>query len=522
MPKLKSLENLYDHRALSRLPFLKRAVDASRLTLPHLIPENDHHSSKSFPTPYQSLGARGVNHLASKLLLTLLPPNSPFFRLKIDDLSLRELEAESVSQGLDHQQTKGDIEEGLSILERYIMSEIERSSTRVAIYEALRHLLVAGNVLLHVPKKGDLRVYHLSDYVITRSVSGDVLEIITKDHVTLDDLSDEIKQVCGLCSTDTRDETEDIALYSLLKRDQDKWVGYQELNGIRVPGSDCFYPKRKSPYIPLRYNRLDGESYGRGFVEEYLGDLQSLEGLMRAIVEGSAAMSKLLFLVRPGTSTKPKSIVEAPNCAVITGDSNDVSTLQAEKFADLRVAESTISRLESRLIQAFLMTSSIQRDAERVTAQEIRYMASELEDSLGGIYSILGQEFQLPFIERLIFQLTDKRKIPHLPREVQPQIITGLEALGRHHDLNRQDLFIKGLAGIFGPELLSQVLHIDEVVKRRAAFLGIDIKDLIKSQDEMKSDQQSAQLQQLVQQFGPKLIDLLNKDVHGKGPKNSS
>ncbi|WP_416142518.1 portal protein [Escherichia coli] len=46
--------------------------------------------------------------------------------------------------------------------------------------------------------------------------------------------------------------------------------------------------------------------------------------------------------------------------------------------------------------------SAVQRTGERVTAEEIRYVASELEDTLGGVYSILSQELQLPLVRVLL------------------------------------------------------------------------------------------------------------------------
>ena len=39
------------------------------------------------------------------------------------------------------------------------------------------------------------------------------------------------------------------------------------------------------------------------------------------------------------------------------------------------------------------------RDSERTTAEEVRMTTQELQDSLGGIYGILSQEFQLPLLE---------------------------------------------------------------------------------------------------------------------------
>ena len=67
-----------------------------------------------------------------------------------------------------------------------------------------------------------------------------------------------------------------------------------------------------------------------------------------------------------------------------------------QKFNDFRVAQESAQKIEERLAAAFLLNSSVQRDAERVTAEEVRFMAQELESTLGGVYSVLSQEFQLP------------------------------------------------------------------------------------------------------------------------------
>ena len=40
------------------------------------------------PTPWQSVGAKGVTTLASKLMLALLPPQTSFFKLQIDESTI--------------------------------------------------------------------------------------------------------------------------------------------------------------------------------------------------------------------------------------------------------------------------------------------------------------------------------------------------------------------------------------------------------------------------------------------------
>ena len=50
-----------------------------------LFPKETDTSSTKYDTPYQSVGARGVNNLVAKLMLALFPPNAPFFRFALGD-----------------------------------------------------------------------------------------------------------------------------------------------------------------------------------------------------------------------------------------------------------------------------------------------------------------------------------------------------------------------------------------------------------------------------------------------------
>jgi hypothetical protein len=75
-----------------RAQFLTTARQASDLTLPYLIRDEETYnkSSKVLKTPWQSVGAKGVVTLASKLMLALLPPQTSFFKLQVNDIELGE------------------------------------------------------------------------------------------------------------------------------------------------------------------------------------------------------------------------------------------------------------------------------------------------------------------------------------------------------------------------------------------------------------------------------------------------
>ena len=309
---------------------------------------------------------------------------------------------------------------------------------------------------------------------------------------------------------------EEIDIYTCIKRYGEEFMWHQECKGEKIPGTDGRSKVDVSPWILLRWVRIDGEQFGRGYVEEYRGDLISLEALTQSVIEAAAASAKILFLVNPNGQTRASTLAKAPNGAVREGSAADISVMQVGKQADLAVAQQAMQRIEARLADAFLMASSVQRQAERVTAAEINLMAQELENSLGGVYSILSQEFQIPYLKRRMHMMVRSGKVKALPEKlVKPKIVTGIQGLGRGNDRNKLIEFIGTVAQALGPDVMRQFVNVDEAVKRLATSIGIDTTNLIKSQEQIAEEQQQAQQQQLIQSLGPaalgsKLLDPKN------------
>jgi hypothetical protein len=515
-----SAKSLYSAMETNRSTFLRRARDAAELTIPTLMPPQGHNYSTVYPTPYQSIGARGVNNLASKLMLALLPPNAPFFRLSVEETQLmKDLPKETTAA--DIQKLKTEMEKALSKVERIASKDIEGSSIRVGTYEALRQLIVAGNVLLFFPDDGGMRVFRLDTYGVKRDKTGNVVKISVKESIAPAALPPDVKEFVDamenapLEGEQKQNESmeDNLELYTcvMLARDGKKWEVYQEIAGEIIPSTRGTYPLDKLPWMALRLVRIDGEDYGRGFVEEYMGDLKALEALSQGVIQATAAASKVVFMVDPTGTTKIKDLSSAPNGAFISGKSTDVTALQVEKRADLSVVNQVIGDITQRLSFAFLLNTAIQRSGERVTAEEIRYMAQELESSLGGAYSILSQEFQLPLVTILLDRLSKQKKLPELPKKlVKPLIVTGVEALGRGNDLNKLDQFIAGIAQALGPQAL-QLINQTEYLNRRAAALGIDAEGLIRSPEEIQQEQEQAQQMQMMEKMAPAGINAMTK-----------
>ena len=476
----------YDALSSGRTQFLDTAVKCSELTLPYLIQRDEMRSShKTLTQPWQSVGAKAVVTLASKLMLALLPPQTTFFKLQIKDDKLgTELPAE----------IRSELDLSFAKLERMVMDAIAASSDRVTVHQAIKHLVVGGNALLFMGKDG-IKHYPLNRYVVERDGNGNVIEIVTKELINKKLLPVDIVKDPLMVNDESTNQSNDVEVYTHCKLENNRWVWHQEVYDKTIPGTQGKAPKDASPWLVLRFNSVDGENYGRGRVEEFIGDLKSLNALSQAITEGSAAAAKVVFLVSPSSTTKPQTLAKAGNGAIIQGRPDDVAVVQVGKTADFATALQQMQTLERRISEAFLVLTV--RQSERTTAEEVRLTQLELEQQLGGLFSLLTVEFLVPYLNRKLLTMQRSGELPRYPKDlVKPTIVAGINALGRGQDRESLTAFITTIAQTLGPQAMLQYLNPDEVVKRLAAAQGIDVLNLVKSMDQRQQDQQQAMEQQ--------------------------
>ena len=492
----------YGQLASDRSQFLDTAVQCSELTLPYLVQQDDSQRSgkKDLLQPWQSAGAKAVVTLAAKLMLAILPPSTAFFKLQVRD--------DKLGEDIDPRM-RSELDLSFSKMERMIMDYIAASDDRVVVHQALKHLIVSGNALVFMGKDG-LKHFPLQRYVVNRDGNGNVLEIITKELIS--------RKVLGL-EPDPKPKTpndpnkkggsdeDDAEVYTCVKQDPSsgRWVWHQEVDNQIMPGSRSSAPKNASPWLVLRFNTVDGEDYGRGRVEEFIGDLRSLNSLSQALVEGAAVASKVVFMVSPSATTKPQTLANAGNGAIIQGRQEDVSVVEVGKTADFSTAAQLMQTLERRIMDAFLVLNI--RDSERTTAEEVRMTQLELEQQLGGLFSLLTVEFLVPYLNRTLLVLQRTNQIPKLPKDlVRPKIVAGVNALGRAGDREALAMFVTTIAQTLGAEALLKFINPSEAIKRLAAAQGIDTLNLVKTEQQLAQEMEQAQAMQaqrsLVEQAG--------------------
>ena len=217
--------------------------------------------------------------------------------------------------------------------------------------------------------------------------------------------------------------------------------------------------------------------------------------MSQALVEGSAAASKVVFVVSPSSTTKPQTLATAGNGAIVQGRPDDIGVIQVGKTADFQTAYQLMSQLEKRLNEAFLVLQV--RQSERTTAQEVQMTQMELEQQLGGLFGLLTVEFLVPYLNRKLNVFQKTGEIPKIPKGmVKPIIVAGINSLGRGQDVQALGNFLQTIAQTMGPEAIQQYINPDELIKRLAAAQGIDVLNLVKSMDELQQEEQQAIQQQ--------------------------
>lgn len=475
----------------ARSSFLARCERYASLTVPKVFtPEGYSHSTGGdLKHDFQAVGAQAVNHLTNKVMLALFAPSRPFFRLAPSDKLLRD----AAGAGIDEPK----LSEILAIAERNAVQVMDKKSIRPKMYDAVRQLITVGNTLLCLEKA--VRVIGLKYYVCKRNVEGEVQELIIREPVKFDELDEAVQE--AVQARGITDDTE-VHLYKWIQREPNgkHYKMTQAVNEFELPEKfNGRWPSEKMPFRALTWDLSDDADYGTGHVEDYVADFSALSALSQAIIEGAILASEFRWLVRPAGMTAVEDMERSVNGAVIPGEQGDISIVSSQTGAAIQSSQAVAQEYIQRIGRGFLLNSAVTRNAERVTAEEIRIQAQELETALGGAYSRLAVDFQTP----MAYYLLKEVDMAVNGQDFEPMIVTGLDALSRNGDLENLKLWLADMAAIaqLPPGILQQ-LKLGPLAAELAAARGIQTSKFMLSEEEM-AQMQAAQAQQMPPEGAP-------------------
>ncbi len=496
-----SIADEFKSATSARASKMKVARECSAYTIPSVLPYNRKPQGMSeIPRPWQSLGAEGVTNVTGKSLVALF--TNPWFAFNPS--------VKFKSQVSDPAQVR-IFEDYLLARELLVIQKLNASKLRTKMRTALEHVFILGDTLIQITDDCTFKVFRLDQWVKKLASDNSVLLTIVCEAKDPVQLTDEDLSKAGLVRSELERKTgkdRDLKLYTRCKLQSDKkWLVEQELNGEIIRTSE----ETVSPFITPGYVEVAGENYSRSLVEECLGNLRAYNELWKDVVEGLTIAVRVIPVVDPTKGYEPEDMTR-PNGEVIEGRVVDnrpdgMGFARVEKAADLSMGMEGIREIKGDLGRKFLLQSSAQRDAERVTATEVMKVAKELDGALGGVYAEIADELQRPIIDRVVHVMEKNNEMVALPKEFQDlvntEVLTGLEAMGRQMNLERITTALQILAP-FQSEM--QRVKTGQLAADVFAGLGLDPDRHLMNDEELQAKQQAEMQAQLQAQAGQQAV----------------
>lgn len=483
---------LWGQMTSGRGTMLDRKQRLAEMTIPSALPDSNYNGqTDALTNGASSLGAQGATNIINKLMLAMFAPGISFLRL--------DLEAAAKQKFLEQLNLQDDslLTDVLANGEREAMKTLEQSGSRPHIYEGLAHLVVVGDVLMDLSDTAVISFISVRDYAVKRNRKGKVLRLVFCEKVRVMDLEDEAKTEYTRAQPECRYDDE-VTIYTVVKWVKGMyrstvWIEDVQLS-TRHSGK---WTEENMPYRALTWRLPVGQDYGVSLAEDYANDLVIHDAVSESLADGAVLASQFRWACNPGGMTDPSVVEQGANGSVVPASKGDLSLI----FANIGTQLSSVSSVEElysrRLGRGFLMNTAVTRNAERVTVEEMRIQANELEGSLGGVYSRLAIDMQGP-IARWSLR---RANIAIKGTKIQPTIITGLDALSRSADLERLLGFLSDVSNLSSlPPEIRMRLNEGPILSDMAAGRGVDRGKYVASEEVYQQRLQQQAEQQMEQQ----------------------
>ena len=380
------------------------------------------------------MGALLVNNLASKLAALLFPVNRPFFGISVSERLARIAKEKGLKET--------ELLSALAKLEMDASQSVFLNSSYHQLTLAIAHLIVTGNCVTYRDSKRKRTVtYGLQSFGIRRTGTGEVADLVLREFESFAGLSRELQVMLATrfphkFRMDRYDVNVEVYTRITRRESESGKVFYQvaqEIEGMLI-GKPGTYPAHLCPWQAPVWSLIVGEHYGRGMLEDYAGGFASLSDKSEALALYGISAMKYINLVQPGSGQSIDDLNNAETGDYIQGTNGAIAVQEAGDGVKIQAMRAEIVATFTNLARAFMYQANV-RDAERVTAYELRQQAQEANTGLGGQYSALAESFQAPMAHLLLVETQPETLQGIITEDLNPDIIAGLPALSRGIDV---------------------------------------------------------------------------------------
>jgi hypothetical protein len=512
--RVREVKSRYDKLASFREQYLWEARMISQAVIPYLYPPVGTTHLFTLPSANQSLVAKGVMNLAKELASTIFPSNGRFFENKIKPNLAKSLQEMQQQQGQEDQSGEiASIEQTINnkLIERddIIRKTIKTTPDAENVYQLFIHNQVGGEVCFFKPNVATSKIYTLEEFVAEFDSSGEMVEVIVRDAVHVSKFTKE--QLKKLFKEDDPEKYEKgqldyIEIYTRQVRRFDHWEIQVEVAGQRFPDMEGHEHLDAPPFIVIPFILYPGRKYGVGWCSQNRGDIIQYENLTLALNELSKAACKVIAVIPPELKLTQQELASTPGMSWAFGNAGaPPEMIFADVSRNIQAIQPYWQTARTTIMALFLLNEAVQRQAERVTAEEIQTMMGSLRNLLGGLYLSLARRWQYPYLRRMIRLMEKEGLIPEIPEESTELVLTaGVESMESEEELQSLDQMMNRLLMFakLDPTILS-TLNKEEFKTRLMNYLRVVRGNLWLTQDQEAENAGVTQIIQMAKQMGP-------------------
>jgi hypothetical protein len=478
---------------------IQKAIKMAHWTLPQLMADLSlslNGTQHILERDYQEVGALLVNNLSPKLAAMLFPSSRPFYKIDASDALVKAAEGKGM--------TKVQLTSNFAQLEQKSCQRIFLNASYAQLIQLLRHVIVTGTGLIYRDSKaGKFITYGLQSFSCKRDGQGTLLDTVIREYTHIEALSPTVQTALRMAHRSRYARTDDcppVELYTRIQRKQGAsgkvyYEVTQEADEVPV-GTTGLYPELLCPWQVVTWSLIAGENYGRGLVEDFAGGFAKLSDGSHAAALYGIELMKVVNLVAPGMGADIDELANAESGEYVQGAPGAVSAYENGDATKLQVMRAELEAVITNLSRAFMYKGNT-REAERVTAFEIKQDALEADNVLGGAYSTLAAGMQVPFAHILLTEVNSDMLEGIVSNTVELNIVAGIPALGRATDVQNLILAAQDAIAIINP-LIQTDKRIDgqKIMDMIMAGSSVDTSLIYKSDDQLASEAKAAQQQQ--------------------------
>ena len=464
---------------------------SAQYTLPHVYMSDEDRERGIEPEDLiigDSIGAECLSNLGSQILKIAFPAQGTFFTVtakKNAELlgGLSDSQRDTIYRKVEEASMLGLYKRGLHSQKTPMMQK----------------MLALGDTIYSVPKvkKEKIQVYDNNDVVIKRTRNGVVSDVIVKEKTEYRFLSESAKMQLREKGRQFRHDSDEVCMYTheYLNND-DKYSLTYSIDDVQLDMPENFVTSSGRKFQVSSLTTVRGSHYGTGIVTQYLSLIHKANVYADTATDTAVAGSLVNWAVHPNANVRPEEWANREQGEPFGVKPDDIKAITADVGTHLQITQIMYAEIVRTLSRVFLLPQAVQRDAERVTAQEIRMIASRLEETHAGLYATIAEGLQRTLADIGMSLINDEELTPYLD-ELEVNLVTAMEAMSKGLELDNM-LASLGDTTILNsvPPQIAETLKLPEITSTIFNNRNVNADKYIKSQEEIEAEQErQAELQ---------------------------